>query len=94
MNLTPGQRMRAILNYSPPEIIPVPDFQFHRHGNDVYVECTERHADHIVIDAVQKKYGGHWLLRIWCNVINGERVFQSNPHVNGRGYWIWKIVKA
>lgn len=90
---TPGQRMRAILN-DPNFIVPFPDFAFYPHGNEVYVECPERSNNYAVIEAVQKKYGSNWLLGIWKNTIDGEVIYQENPHQNGRGLWIWKLIRA
>jgi len=90
---TPYQRMKAILedvNF----IVPVPQYSFYQHGNDVYVECPERGNNYDVIDAVQNRYGGNWLLGIWKNTIDGDVVYQENPHQNGRGLWVWKFVKA
>lgn len=77
-------------------ITPRPDVEveFGRDGVAIVRSVTHM-AGWRVTELVQGKRPGNWLLAVdWWTVIDGEKVEQTNPHLNKDGDWVWLLKRV
>jgi len=58
------------------------------------VESQEPELSYEVIEYVNSRYPGDWIVGLWEITMNGEKLVQPNPHKNNHGMWVWLLKKV
>ena len=94
-------RIRQFEDAQWPVIIPVEDEMQIVHGparfaggECVMVECPTRRDTSDVVQFVVEETGQDWIMPIPSRITSEFKDFtQGNPHKNGKGMWVWLLVK-
>jgi len=96
-------RIRQIEDAEWPIIVPVEDRLEIVHGPAkiergwcVMVECPSWRDTNEVIEFVKRETKQDWIAPIPSRfpTVGAQDFTQGNPHINGKGYWVWLFVRV
>lgn len=94
-------RIRQLEDAQWPIIVPVEDEMQIVHGparfaggECVMVECPTMRSNSDVETFVKEKTKIEWITPIPSRITGEFKTFlEGNPHINGKGMWVWLLVK-